>query len=724
MALNNFFKKNKENNKFDNNESISDFSNCKYVSEWPKIGQSINDLISMQHLVLILDAEFIKSKSFSMFLKAWEQESTLLSQEKHFYVFDFEIKKFNNAEKNNLNSASYRLLSGDNYDSCFGKLSKKGICIVLLTTNGDNGAIAQKAARKNGLNLRWYGLDTFGKLRILYAKKQQSQNNQNVIVKSTKKPPLFMITNDIATIRKVLNPVHIAPKQGSSVFSSQNSSSLILKKPVMTDHYSITYSTNNDSYFAKIYTAKSLQLDIWENKANRMLQEKVEIPGVCWPVDVLKDSMGKFVGILIPASKGIQLSHSILNGNTGLSQFFPNWNKRNLCDLTENILETICKIHNIGVLFGCINPSSIYISSDKEVYFVDTDAWQIEGYPALSKNQTFTPPELLKNNSSPYLYSADQEYYQIALLTFMLMMPGKFPYAKGKGSNERESIINMSFPFSIGGGMRRSGDSERPGGIWRIVWDHLSYRMCYNFYNSFHPDGKFSLPNHRLKDTVWLQVVKEYNKSLTNPERKDSVYMFPKTFRHDEKRSFERCIICGQEHPDFYFLHSIRMQKEKIDIWKRGYRICLPCADDKSEVSFTCKCCGRTFFYTNRTKIVHEIGRTDFDWVNQRWCKDCKKRTVKCTQCGRDVPLYQIKEFEDHIRHLKKSVCPDCFKDMIEQSRLEKERWKNEVYTTRVCNNRYCGRTFTITNGEFEFYNKKGLNLPTRCPNCRNKRFK
>lgn len=718
MALNNFFKKNKENN----NESISDFSNGKFVNQWPQIGQSINHLISMKHLFLILDAEFIKSKSFFVFLKAWEQESTLQSQVKYFYVFDFDIKKLNIEEKHNLYSASYRLLSGDNYDSCFGKISEQGICIVLLTTNGENGTIVQRAARKNGLNLRWYGLDTLGNIRSLYAKKQ-SHNSQDTIIKSTKITPLFITTNEIVTIRRVSNPAYVVPEKGSSVFYSKNSLSLVLEKPIMTDHYSITYSTNNTLYFAKIYTAKSLQLDIWENKANRMLKEKVDIPGVCWPVDVLKDNVGKFVGVLIPSSNGVQLSRSILNGNTGLSQFFPRWDKRNLCELTENILKTICKIHDIGIYFGCINPSSIYIASEKEVYFVDTDAWQIEGYPALSKNQTFTPPELLKNNSSPYFYSADQEYYQIALLTFMLMMPGKFPYAKGKGSNERDSIINMSFPFSIGGGMRRSGDSERPSGIWRIVWDHLSYKMCYNFYNSFHPDGKYSLPNHRLKDTVWLQVVKEYNISLNDLERKDSISIFPKTFRHDEKRRFERCSICGQEHPDFYFLHSIRMQKEKIDIWKRGHKICLPCADDKSEVSFTCKCCGRTFFYTNRTKIVHEIGRTDFDWVNQRWCKDCKKRTIKCKQCGRDVSLFQIKEFEDRTRHIKKSVCTDCFKDLIAQSRLEKEIWKNEVYTTRLCNNRYCGRTFTITNGEFEFYKKKGLNLPTRCPNCRNKRL-
>lgn len=721
MESNNSIKKYKEKNTI-NKESISDFLSSEHFNQWPKIGQSINTLISMQHLSILLDSEFIKSKSFFLLLNALKQESSFKSQGHVFFVFDFDFRDLNDEEKQILNSVPYRLLLGDNYDSCFKRISHQGICIAFLATNGEKGTIVQSFARKNGIYLRWYGLDALGNLRSLYAKKQQS-SNKDTNIKSSKFTPLFRITNEIVKIQRSSNPVYVVPKQGSRVFSSHGVLSLQLEKPVMTDHFSITYFTDNVRYYAKIYTLQSLQIDVWENKANRMLKENVEIPGVCWPIDTLKDSEGKFVGILTPASNGVQLSRSVLNGKTGLSQLFPQWDKRNLCRLTENILKTICELHEIGVYFGCINPSSIYISSDKEIYFVDTDAWQIEGYPATSKNQTFTPPELLRNNSSPYLYSVDQEYYQIALLTFMLMMPGKFPYAKRKGTNERESIINMSFPFSIGGGMRRSGDSERPSGIWRIVWDHLSYKLCYNFYNSFHPDGKYSLPNKRLKDKDWLQAVKEYYASLESQDRKDSICIFPKTFRHDEKRSFERCSICGQEHPDFYFVHSIRVQKEKIDIWKRGYRICLPCADDKSDVSFSCNCCGRTFFYTNRTKIVHEIGRVDFDWVNQRWCRDCKKRTVKCKQCGRDVPLYQIKDFEDRIRHLKKSVCTECFKSLIEQARYEKERWKNEVYTTRVCNNRYCGRTFTITNGEYEYYNRKGLNLPTRCPNCRKKRF-
>ena len=317
---------------------------------------------------------------------------------------------------------------------------------------------------------------------------------------------LFQLSTKPAPVGRAVRLPNRIPAEGSEVFGKYSNVGLRLQKALMTDHISVTYATNRTDYFAKIYIADVLRLDMLENKAVSMLQRKVEIPGVCWPVDILTDGKKCFVGILVPASRGTQLTRSVFNGATGLSQYFPKWNKYDLCVLSMTILDKVCRMHDLGLLFGCINPASIYVADTSEVYFVDTDCWQIEGYPALSHNQTFTPPELLRDNNTQLLYSMDQENYQIAVMTFMLMMPGKFPYAKGRNADERNSIIDMAFPFSVGGGMRRSQDSERPSGIWRIVWDHLPYPMCDGFYNTFHSSGKYAQPGSRLKATVPLGV--------------------------------------------------------------------------------------------------------------------------------------------------------------------------------------------------------------------------
>lgn len=532
--------------------------------------------------------------------------------------------------------------------------------------------------------------------------------------------PFKLTTNPVSVGRSVRVPKRV-PTVGEKVFTKYNGIVLQLKKALMTDHISVTYATDHVDFFAKVYTVDALRLDMLENKVKRMLREKVEISGVCWPVDLLNDSSGYFIGILVPVSRGIQLTRSVFNGATGLAQFFPQWNKIDLCVLTMTILEKIYKMHDLGLMFGCINPASIYIAGAKDVYFVDTDCWQVEGYPALSRNQTFTPPELLRENKPQLIYTLDHENYQIAVLTFMLMMPGKFPYAKGKNVDERNSIIDMSFPFSVGGGMRRSKDAERPSGIWRIVWDHLSYQMCDGFYNTFHSNGKYARPGFRLKTTDWLKLTQDFTNVLNTPNRVDSREMFPRSFRRDGKRVFVQCKICGQEHPDYYFIHNIHVQQEKIDIWNRGYRICLPCASDQSDMSFKCECCGRKFYYTNRTKVLHEIGKSDFDFKKQRWCKDCKKRTTKCRHCGRETPIYQIREFEDRLRNLRISVCGKCFKEMIEKSKQEKEAWRNSEARWILCRN--CGKRFSVTNGEIEYFSRKGYNLPTRCPNCRKNRY-
>ena len=689
------------------------------LENWPQKGCTIEKLKLMKNITIVVDSSFIKNMDFATFINKWE----VTNYKKIVLIPSFEVKKLNTDELSLLSNEEIVEYLCDNYSSFFDELISKGKKenIVFLTSDAKIGLSVQNIAREKDFRLRWYGINNEGKLILLFVNNQEySENNYKKSKEKNYQRP-YKRTNEIVKISKNINPVKIVPIAGKKTITRNSRTSIILKEAVMTDHSSITYSTYNSNYFAKIYTANALQLDFWENKAKRMLQNIVEIPGVCWPIDILDDSDGNFVGVLLPASKGVQLTKSVFKGTTGLSQYFSDWNKKDLCELTITILNKIIQIHRLGLFFGCFNPATIYINNASEVYFVDTDGWQIEGFPAISKNQTFMPPELLRENKSELFYTIDQENYQIAVLSFMLMMPGKFPYSKNKGSDECEGIKNMLFPFSVGGGMRRSSESERPSGVWRIVWDHLPYRMCDGFYNTFHSNGKYSNPGMRLKVQDWLKMVEEFYENLTASPKTDSIHIFPRTYRRDVKRNFVKCEVCGQEHPDFYFLHKIRIQQQVINIWDKGYRVCLPCANDQSNISFKCQCCGREFFYTNKTKIVHEIGKKDFDWNEQRWCRDCKKRTVKCNNCKRDTPIYQIKEFEDRRRNLRTSVCGDCFGLMIEKAKREREEWRNEVHSWRKC--RDCGRTFSITNGDNDFYSKKGFDLPVRCPNCRSRRY-
>ena len=163
-------------------------------------------------------------------------------------------------------------------------------------------------------------------------------------------------------------------------------------------------------------------------------------------------------------------------------------------------------------------------------------------------------------------------------------------------------------------------------------------------------------------------------------------------------------------------MHYIYIQNEKVDVWNRGYRICLPCSSGQSNEFFVCECCGKKYYYTNRTKVLQEIGRLDFDFKQQRWCKYCKKTTQACPRCHKQVPLYQMTTFEDRRRNQRLTVCGSCKKELIDEA----ARWRNGVAARIRC--KACGKIFDFTNAEAEFYESKGYERPTRCKECRGKR--
>lgn len=636
---------------------------------WPKLGSGAGDLVKAWKFVVFIDASFVKSDVFSVFAQNWNENKGRGEKVRNFYIPEYEFKKLSEQETALLTDDCC-IIPGIDFGECLD--SKTGgiekINVLFITAENSNGFKAQCAAKEKGVMLRWYGFNAEGRLMSFYNPDKPESFEKQV----SKKP--FQPSKTFAQISMSTNSPTVVPKTGEKVLAVENETEYLLKTAVMTDATSITYTTNDVGFFAKIYTAQALKLDVFENKAKLMLKEDVNIKGVCWPRAILTNSSGAFVGILVQASSGVQMTRAVLNGASGLEKFFPDWNKSDICDLAYTILDTICKVHKLGVLLGCFNPATVYIVDKDEVYFVDVDNWQVEGYPVMSRNITFTPPELVSEEKKPHLYTIDEENYQIALLAFMLMMPGKYPYAKRKNNNEIDCIRDMAFPFSVGGDMRRSADAERPSGVWQIVWDHLSYKLCDSFYNSFHSGGKFSRSGTRLKDYEWVNMIGEYKKHLSFEQNSDSRELFPHTFRRDGKRIFEKCDICGKQHPVFYFLRNIRIQGEKVNVWEKGYRVCLPCAVDQSEVSFTCRSCDRTFYYNNRTKLVHEIGKSDFDWSNQKWCRDCKKQTVRCSQCGADTPIYQIREFEDRMRSQTRSVCGNCFGKLIDEVRSRRHR--------------------------------------------------
>jgi DNA-directed RNA polymerase subunit RPC12/RpoP len=514
------------------------------------------------------------------------------------------------------------------------------------------------------------------------------------ISKETKPYNGFAIASRPESI--VISPLqrHAPLGIGKTVYTSQRTP-VVLVTEVMVNSDSITYTTNQQGIWAKIYASTSLTT-LTEEKCKRMLSKTIQCDGLCWPTDILRDADGVFAGVLVPQVAGVPLSLCVFKGgDNGIRKFFPNWDKRQLTQLTITILRKIMYLHSMGILFGCLNPASIIVKDEKTVFFVDVDQYQIEGFPCVIRNTMFTPPELqdkLRRNKM-YLCTTDHEKYAVALLVFMTLMPGKMPYPIEDNVHAPDSIIKQNFAFSYKG----EHGSDRTVGSWKFVWSHLT-PFKEKFYRTFQSGERFNAPNQRLSDNVWLATALDFFKEIDGQELYDphTRELVPKSFKRFQGIELVRCNYCGIEHPrktfftyDYFF----------------DYKICKSCLEEPSKVSFTCTDCGRKFIYTNRTAIYHaRMRERDDSWKTQKHCRDCKSKMTKCSRCGRDVPLYQV--------GTSNGYCPEC--------RTRDQARRNAIYSNPRCPD--CGRYFEITVGEHESFASRQQSDPIRCRPCREAR--
>ncbi|MBO4416458.1 MAG: zinc-ribbon domain containing protein [Lachnospiraceae bacterium] len=468
---------------------------------------------------------------------------------------------------------------------------------------------------------------------------------------------------------------------GSSVYASDGSA-LVLSRNETVNNNGITFSTDKPGIWVKIFNDISLNT-YTESKICRMIEKPLKTDGLCWPKGIVKDSDGIFRGYILDAFEGYPL-HLCIFKRAGIETYFPNWTKPDLCELTITILKKIEFMHKNNVLFGCINPAAIRVVDKNKVFFVETDNYQIDGFPSMIHNLSFTAPELLDRKI--YLATKANENFAVAELVFMLLMPGKTPYSVGQDETPEALIRKMQFPYSNG---QIHGDKALPG-MWRFMWSHLlSLKGC--FYNVFQNGAKYNKPEDRRDVFYWESALSHYIEDLKNTEDPESLKIYPNTFRRGKGEEFYKCNYCGVEHPRFYFNNK----------YFDNFRICNSCINKKSNVSFTCQECKRTFYYTNEAALFHKTKKMeDPNWHDQKYCADCKKKTKPCVECGKEMPYFYLS---------LSGRCPDCNKE-----------YKNTVYKMIRCID--CGRDFSFTVNDHEYYTKKGLSEPRRCPECRKNR--
>ena len=202
--------------------------------------------------------------------------------------------------------------------------------------------------------------------------------------------------SNVAAVTNVIGVVRVSsmPKTGDRVFEEQNGvrRAFSLGAVGPSGGEGIIYDTDRPDIVAKIYKRERLTLARFE-KLKLMLSKRIACPGICFPMGLVLNGQGEFVGYTmkrVPKSAK-ELRSSVFIPQM-LKQTFPDWKKTETVELCVTILRMLKYLHDHNIIVGDINPGNILVVSPTEVYFVDTDSYQVEGFPCPVGTVTFTPP--------------------------------------------------------------------------------------------------------------------------------------------------------------------------------------------------------------------------------------------------------------------------------------------------------------------------------------------
>lgn len=317
------------------------------------------------------------------------------------------------------------------------------------------------------------------------------------------------------------------PAEGEFI-STVRSGNFRLGKALSAGGEGTIFNTDRSDIVCKVYHRDKLTV-LRQKKIELMLTRKVEAPGICWPIDVALNSQREFIGYVMPKANGRTIQ-STMFVKPVLEKTFPNWTRLDLVNVCISFLERISYLHSLNIIVGDINPMNLLVENDsKQLWMVDTDSFQLEGFPCQVGTVNFTAPEIQGKPYSSFLRTKEHELFAVATMLFMLLHPGKPPYAQQGGGNPAENIRAMDFSYPFGGNV----SGKAPEGPWQNIWGNLTKPVKEGFWNTFKE-------NKRLSLREWQSRIKAYHWAISKGH--NSSELFPTTFKIHDPINIE----CGQ----------------------------------------------------------------------------------------------------------------------------------------------------------------------------------
>jgi serine/threonine protein kinase/rRNA-processing protein FCF1 len=376
--------------------------------------------------------------------------------------------------------------------------------------------------------------------------------------------------------------VTFIPKAGDQV-QTEAGIAVTLGKEIASGGEGTVYLAGQDKV-AKIYKADRLSV-LTLDKLKLMTANPVQVEGVCWPESLLYNRKLEPVGYLMPQAAGFSLDTSVFKKPLLLKKL-PNWRRIDLVRLAIRVAEIVDGLHRHNVILGDINPNNILVMPEGRVTFVDLDSAQVADNPCPVGMVNFTRPQHHGKNFDSYLRDFDDDRFALAVMLFMILVPGKPPYSHAGGGEPGENIRKKNFPYPVGD----KSASGMPDGPWRFIWSHLSRRLKEAFSKAFTEDNLHS-------PAQWIEVLRMYGQAI------------------------EKGFMDSEQGNDIFPNRGKRLSAEV----QNRFNI-----QQEEMVGFSCQSCGKAF----------EIRRTKLErYTNPpKRCSDCRKAVKLQEQLSSNAP--------------------------------------------------------------------------------------
>lgn len=319
-----------------------------------------------------------------------------------------------------------------------------------------------------------------------------------------------------------------------------------------------TIWTTDTPHVAKLYHTMS---PLREAKLRKMLASPPpSLVATAYPLALLTDADNRVVGILMDQARGKPLKdYLFFNASTDRSTLLPDtFTRLHLVRVARAIVQRIRALHACGIVWGDINLANILLAFPEglsgepqpEIWLVDIDCAQIEGFPCLVGVEAFNIP--FRNEHPPKppydspLKTLDDDRFALAVLLFKLLMFEDLNPYQNRECAPQKAALEGHFPYPPPGFRDKAQKLPLPQGHYWHTWLRIHPEIKTLFHNAFTFTQQDASGVHPPTAAEWERALNAYESDLS-------------TGRHDlalhaaKASQLRRCEVCR----DLFTAHRV-----------------------------------------------------------------------------------------------------------------------------------------------------------------------